>query len=133
MNLKLEQLRAHTRRHFFKQSGLGFGAIALQQMLAAEETRPQPKFRMPAKAKSIIYLHMAGSPSQIDLFENKPALTKYHGKDCPQEYLEGKRFAFIKGTPKMMGPEAAQTACFAGNIHVTLKASTLSLGVSHMI
>jgi hypothetical protein len=46
---------------------------------------------------------MAGSPSQIDLFENKPALTKFHGKDCPEEYLEGKRFAFIKGTPKMMG------------------------------
>ena len=36
MNLKLEQLRANTRRHFFKQSGLGFGAIALQQMLSAE-------------------------------------------------------------------------------------------------
>ena len=59
--------------------------------------------KIPAKAKSIIYLHMAGSPSQIDLFENKPALTKFHGKDCPEEYLEGKRFAFIKGTPKMMG------------------------------
>jgi hypothetical protein len=38
------------------------------------------------------------------LFENKPALTKYHGKVCPDEYLEGKRFAFIKGKPKMMGP-----------------------------
>ena len=102
MNLKLEQLRAQTRRHFFNQAGLGFGAIALQQLLAAEGS--QPKFRIPAKAKSVIYLHMAGSPSQIDLFENKPALTKFHGKECPKEYLEGKRFAFIKGTPKMMGP-----------------------------
>ena len=102
MNLKIEQLRAQTRRHFFKQTGLGFGAVALQQLLTAEDARP--KFRIPAKAKSIIYLHMAGSPSQIDLFENKPALTKFHGKDCPKEYLEGKRFAFIKGTPKMMGP-----------------------------
>ena len=105
MNLKLEQLRANTRRHFFKQSGLGFGAIALQQMLSAETATPtKPRFRIPARAKSIIYLHMAGSPSQIDLFENKPALTKYHGKVCPDEYLEGKRFAFIKGKPKMMGP-----------------------------
>lgn len=105
MNLKLEKLRANTRRHFFKQSGLGFGAIALQQLLSAETTAAaKPRFRIPAKAKSIIYLHMAGSPSQLDLFENKPALTKYHGKVCPDEYLEGKRFAFIKGKPKMMGP-----------------------------
>lgn len=102
MNLKMEQLRAQTRRHFFGQAGLGFGAIALQQLLAAESGTGG--YRIPAKAKSIIYLHMAGSPSQIDLFEHKPALTKFHGKACPKEYLEGKRFAFIKGTPKMMGP-----------------------------
>ncbi|MEM7010072.1 MAG: DUF1501 domain-containing protein, partial [Verrucomicrobiota bacterium] len=99
MNLHHEQLRAKTRRHFLANSGLGFGAIALQQLLADDS----PSYRIPAKAKSVIYLHMAGSPSQIDLFEHKPALTKFHGKDCPQEYLEGKRFAFIKGTPKMMG------------------------------
>ena len=101
MNLKIEQTRAQTRRHFFGQAGLGFGALALSDLLAADS---KPAFQIPAKAKSIIYLHMAGSPSQIDLFENKPALTKFHGKECPQEYLEGKRFAFIKGKPKMMGP-----------------------------
>ena len=59
--------------------------------------------KIPAKAKSVIYLHMAGSPSQLELFEHKPELTKFHGKECPQEYLEGKRFAFIKGVPKMLG------------------------------
>ena len=101
MNLHHEKVRAQTRRHFFGQAGMGFGAMALNQLLAAEQA---PGIRIPAKAKSIIYLHMAGSPSQIDLFENKPALTKFHGKDCPEEYLKGKRFAFIKGTPKMMGP-----------------------------
>jgi hypothetical protein len=110
--LHFEQHRAETRRHFFKKAGLGFGAMALQSLLTgsakAESTAgvaPSnlPNFRIPAKAKSVIYLHMAGSPSQIDLFENKPELTKFHGKDCPQEYLEGKRFAFIKGTPKMLG------------------------------
>ncbi|HAD21272.1 MAG TPA: sulfatase [Opitutae bacterium] len=107
MNLpiNLQNTEAITRRHFFGQSGLGFGAIALSKLLAQNGYAAQTQnFKIPAKAKSIIYLHMAGSPSQIDLFENKPALTKYHGKDCPQEYLEGKRFAFIKGTPKMMGP-----------------------------
>ena len=104
MNLHHEKVRAQTRRHFFGQAGLGFGALALNQLLAEEKGGLGNGVRIPAKAKSIIYLHMAGSPSQIDLFENKPALTKFHGKDCPEEYLKGKRFAFIKGTPKMMGP-----------------------------
>ena len=107
MNLpfSLQQTRAVTRRHFFGQTGVGIGAIALQSMLARQSHAEQGNnFRIPAKAKSIIYLHMAGSPSQLDLFENKPALQKIHNTDCPQEYLEGKRFAFIKGTPKMLGP-----------------------------
>jgi hypothetical protein len=104
MNFHNEKVRAQTRRHFFGQAGLGFGALALNQLLADENGGSGNGIRIPAKAKSIIYLHMAGSPSQIDLFENKPALTKFHGKDCPEEYLKGKRFAFIKGTPKMMGP-----------------------------
>ena len=51
---------------------------------------------LPARAKSVIYLHMAGAPSQVDLFEYKPALIKFSGQPCPKEYLEGKRFAFIK-------------------------------------
>lgn len=104
MNFHYEKARAQTRRHFFGQTGLGFGALALNQLLAEEKGGFGKGVKIPAKAKSIIYLHMAGSPSQIDLFEHKPALTKFHGKDCPEEYLKGKRFAFIKGTPKMMGP-----------------------------
>lgn len=99
-------MNQQTRRHFFKNTGLGFGAIAFQSLLSNEGyAAPARDYRIKAKAKSIIYLHMAGSPSQIDLFENKPALKKFHGADCPQEYLEGKRFAFIKGTPKMLGPQ----------------------------
>jgi hypothetical protein len=99
-------MNLQTRRHFFGNMGLGFGAIALQTLLAKEgRSAVTGQYRIPAKAKSVIYLHMAGSPSQIDLFERKPALTKFHGTDCPQEYLEGKRFAFIKGTPKMLGPQ----------------------------
>lgn len=105
MNLNQQQVHAKTRRHFFGQAGLGFGALALQSMLSGRAAAgAEPGFRIPAKAKSIIYLHMAGSPSQIDLFEHKPELSKFHGQDCPQEYLAGKRFAFIKGTPKMLGP-----------------------------
>ncbi|MBL8212595.1 MAG: DUF1501 domain-containing protein [Bryobacterales bacterium] len=58
---------------------------------------------LPAKAKAVIYLHMPGSPSQLDLFDWKPELVKYNGQDCPKQYLEGKRFAFIRGVPKMLG------------------------------
>ena len=105
MNPSYRKAQSETRRHFFKRSGLGFGAMALQSLLSREHAvGAEPQYRLPAKAKSVIYLHMAGSPSQIDLFEHKPELSKFHGKDCPQQYLEGKRFAFIKGTPKMLGP-----------------------------
>lgn len=60
----------------------------------------------PAKAKSVIYLHMAGAPSQLELFDYKPELQKLHGQDCPPSLLEGKKFAFIRGVPKMLGPLA---------------------------
>ena len=100
----LQRLRETTRRHFFGQAGLGFGAIAMQSLLTRDGCADDGGYRIPAKAKSVIYLHMAGSPSQLELFENKPALKRLHGTDCPKEYLEGKRFAFIKGTPRMLGP-----------------------------
>lgn len=100
-----ENAQANTRRHFFGQAGLGFGALALQSLLAPASTAAGSARTIPAKAKSVIYLHMAGSPSQLELFENKPELAKFHGAECPQEYLEGKRFAFIKGTPTMLGPQ----------------------------
>ena len=57
-----------------------------------------------AKVKNVIYIHMIGAPSQFELFVHKPEQIKYDGKDCPQSYLEGQRFAFIQGTPKILGP-----------------------------
>lgn len=60
-----------------------------------------------AKARSVIYLHMAGAPSQLELFDYKPALAKLDGQDCPPSLLEGKKFAFIRGVPKMLGPQVA--------------------------
>ena len=50
---------------------------------------------------------MAGAPSQLELFDYKPELMKLDGQDCPPSLLEGKRFAFIRGVPKMLGPQAA--------------------------
>ena len=70
---------------------------------AAAGARALPHF--PAKAKRVIYLHMAGSPSQLELLDYKPELQKMDGKDCPQSFLEGKQFAFIQGVPKMLGPQ----------------------------
>jgi hypothetical protein len=55
------------------------------------------------KAKRVIFLFMAGAPSQLDLFEDKPVLRKYDGQDVPSDILAGQRFAFIKGTPKLLG------------------------------
>ncbi len=49
---------------------------------------------------------MAGAPSQLELFDYKPDLMKMDGQDCPKSLLEGKRFAFIRGVPKMLGPQA---------------------------
>jgi hypothetical protein len=66
-----------------------------------------PKSPMfPGRAKSVIYLHMAGAPSQLETFSYKPELAKLDGQDCPPSLLEGKKFAFIRGVPKMLGPQA---------------------------
>ena len=108
-----EVLRASTRRHFFRQTGFGIGAAALTGLFdnalfaheAANADNPlTPKSPMfGAKAKSVIYLFMAGAPSQVDLLDPKPALQKYDGQNVPAELMKGERFAFIKGTPKLLG------------------------------
>ena len=101
-----------TRRELFKRSGVALGAAALECLLAgngrAAEAKSElanplapkpPHFR--ARAKSVIYMHMVGAPSQIDLFEHKPALDKYDGQPCPEEFIKGKRFAFLRGHPNI--------------------------------
>ncbi len=87
-----------TRRHF-----LGGCSLGLANMFLAEAQEGASAKLPAAKAKSVIYLHMAGSPSQLELFDPKPELVKFNGKPCPDELLKGKRFAFIKGVPKMLG------------------------------
>ena len=49
---------------------------------------------------------MVGAPSQLELFDYKPELAKLHNKPCPESLLKGKKFAFIRGVPKMLGPQA---------------------------
>ena len=110
------KLTYQTRRHFLKTCSTGMGAMALGTFFSsftANKMNPNPGNQglglphFPAKAKRVIYLHMAGSPSQLELFDYKPELAKLDGKDCPDSLLEGKTFAFIQGTPKMLGPQAS--------------------------
>ncbi|MFI5385404.1 MAG: DUF1501 domain-containing protein [Fimbriimonadales bacterium] len=108
-----EILKQITRRTLFKQVGYGLGGVALSSMLSeslmaslipAQDNPLAPKKpHFKAKAKNVIYLFMAGAPSQLDLFDYKPTLTKYDHQECPDEYLKGERFAFIKGKPKLLG------------------------------
>lgn len=102
-----------SRRAFLHESCYGFGAMALAALLprsrppAAQEPAPRALQARPAhyrpRARSVIFLHMAGAPSQLDLFDPKPKLAAWNGRACPAEYLENERFAFIKGTPKLLG------------------------------
>lgn len=119
-----EALRYLTRRHFLQQCGMSLGGMMLGSLLGCSPPPSPPRgdamlvspplggvggARTPhfaPKAKSVIYLHMAGAPSQLELFDYKPELAKMNGQDCPQSYLEGKKFAFIRGVPKMLGPQA---------------------------
>jgi len=101
-----ERLRALTRRYFIQDSGLRLASIALSalthdKLFAGEERSKQPHFA--PKAKHIIYLFMAGGPSQVDLLDYKPTLTKFSGQNIPDELLKNERFAFIRGVPKLLG------------------------------
>src|SRR3972149_8557706 len=105
-----------TRRHFLKESLGGLAAMwcgvhanrASASSIGsahdpAKPLAPRPGHIAP-KAKRVIYLHMSGAPSQLELFEYKPELKALDGQDCPQQFLEGKRFAFIRGVPQLLGP-----------------------------
>src|SRR5437660_1366960 len=108
--MRQEDLQLYTRRHFFQQTGFGIGSLALCSLVdrnlfaqaAANPMALKPPHFAP-KAKRIIFLFMAGAPSQLDLFDYKPALNKYDGQPVPQDVIKGERFAFIKGTPKLLG------------------------------
>jgi hypothetical protein len=111
MDSHLQQALAITRRNFLRDCPLGLGGLALAQLMgyraAANEARVnpltprQPHFQ--AKAKSVIYLHLAGSPPHLDLFDYKPELLRHNGQDCPESFLRGRRFAFTSGVPKLLG------------------------------
>jgi len=86
-------LQSQTRRHFFSRCGMGLGSIALSQLMANPLTPRRPHFA--PKAKNVIYLFMAGGPSQLEMWDWRPELRARHGQNIPDSFLEGKRFAFM--------------------------------------
>ena len=107
------RLLASTRRHFFRDCGLGVGKIALASLLAesglrsvhaasnADPMAVRPPHFAP-KAKRVIYMFMAGAPSQLDLFDHKETLKKFDGKPVPAEVVKGQRYAFIQPNASLM-------------------------------
>ena len=109
-------LEQDTRRQFITRCATGLGAMFLAgqsassasaSSLGRSSSNPfgQSATHFPNKAKRVIYLHMIGAPSQLELFDYKPDLKRLDGQPCPQSFLEGKNFAFIQGTPNMLGPQ----------------------------
>jgi len=106
-----------TRRHFFRDCGIGVGKIALASLLAdslgrravaSEAPRgpldPRPP-HVPGKARAVIQLFMAGAPSQLDLFDYKPKLAEIEGQPLPPEVIGGQRYAFIRPDAAVLGPQ----------------------------
>ncbi|AMV22799.1 hypothetical protein VT84_00205 [Gemmata sp. SH-PL17] len=104
-----------TRRHFFRDCGYGLGKAALASLLVGNARGAEPvravdplapkEPHFPGKAKAVIHLFMTGAPSQLDLFDYKPALAKLEGKPLPPEVIKGQRYAFIRPDAAVLGPQ----------------------------
>src|SRR5258708_1016822 len=119
---QLHEVRAKflSRRWFLRDCGVGLAGIAAHSLLAREsgakvETgakAPSPddplaprQAHFPAKAKRVVYIFQAGAPSHLELFDNKPELTKHDGQLPPAELLKGYRAAFINPNSALLGPK----------------------------
>jgi hypothetical protein len=110
-----QNLLTVTRRHFLRDCHVGLGALALSLLERPQLSADEPAPRDPAnplaprpphfagRAKNVIYLHMAGSPPHLDLFDYKPELVRHSGEPCPESFLRGRRFAFTSGVPRLLG------------------------------
>ncbi len=112
MDLNRKLLAQRTRRQLFEDCGVGVGKLALTSLFVGDSLYSKPKSERQGmhhepRAKSIIYLFMAGAPSQFELFEPKLELQRLSGQPLPPSMLEGKRFAFmdsfVRKPPKLLG------------------------------
>ena len=117
MDPRIQQGLGITRRHFFKECGVGVGKIALASMLTGALSRSasaapglvnplaiKPSHFAP-RAKRVIHLFMSGAPSQLELYDHKPELAKMEGKPLPESVIKGQRYAFIRSDAAVMGPK----------------------------
>jgi hypothetical protein len=98
----IDPLQQLTRRHLFGDCAVGLGTIALASLLA-DQASAAPSGALSAlhhvpKAKNVIFLFMAGGPSQLELWDYKPKLVELNGQAIPPSYIEGKRFAFMNSS-----------------------------------
>jgi hypothetical protein len=106
--LQHDYLQHQSRRQFLSKCVAGVGSAWLSSMagkvMGSGDSHDLPAHlsHIAPKAKRVIFLHMAGAPSQLELFDYKPELAKLDGQPTPMEYLEGQRFAFIQGIPKLL-------------------------------
>jgi hypothetical protein len=102
------------RRHFLRDCGIGLGKVALAGLLtnslaraaspaAVNLLRPRAPHFAP-RARRVIHLFMAGAPSQLELFDNKPKLTELEGKPLPPSIIGDQRYAFIRSDAAVLGP-----------------------------
>jgi uncharacterized protein (DUF1501 family) len=104
------------RRHFLKDCGVGLGRVALAGLLGGSLSRstaaaaaaldpmaPRPS-HFPGKAKHVIHMFMGGAPSQLEMFDNKPLLTKLEGEPLPDSVIGDQRYAFIRSDAGVLGP-----------------------------
>ena len=100
-----------SRRWFIEQCGVGLGALALNHLLTSEgyaqsqNPLAPKKPHFAPKVKNVIFLFMAGGPSHMELFDNKPSLTKFDGTLPPPDLLKGYRAAFINPNSRLLGPK----------------------------
>ena len=98
-----------TRRELFRTGAMGIGVPAWMSMLSEETIGAKKSYVNPLRAresdynrraKSVIYIHMIGAPSQLDLYVDKPKLRDMTGELCPDELFNSQQFAFIRSRPK---------------------------------
>lgn len=108
----ISNLKHTTRRQLFANCGVGLGKLALASLLvrepgslwAASRAGDDQGLHHPARVKRVIYLFMAGAPSQLELFDNKPKLMELEGKPIPPSVIAGQRYAFIQPDAAVLSP-----------------------------
>jgi hypothetical protein len=94
-----------SRRHFLSRTRAGLGSVALGSLLQRDLLGEAPSAlpSLAPRARSVIFFHMTGAPSQLDLFDEKPVLRQHDRQPAPDSIFAGKRFSFLRGHPKLLG------------------------------